>query len=167
MIPDLVFDVQACEPAAHRVVVDRIDQLALAADGKQDLQQQGLEQQLRWQRGAGIHRLDPTTHGRQRRIDHGAQLAQRVCRWHSHFKADVAEDRPLEVCVASHLPGPGCSFMASDRSGRLARRRSIFQRLLSVIDPEIVSARESWRVSTCGSIGGRSEPLVIKSVLPM
>ena len=42
VVPDLVLDVQAHEPAVQQVVVDRLDQLAFAADGEQDLQQQGL-----------------------------------------------------------------------------------------------------------------------------
>src|SRR5690606_6142956 len=44
------------------------------------------------------------------------------------FKADVAEHRPLEVLVASHLSCLGRSWMASDRSGPHGRRRRIFQR---------------------------------------
>lgn len=131
VVPDLVLDVQANEPAVQQVVVDRFDQLAFAADGEQDLQQQGLEQHLWRHRGAppaGIHRLELGVHRRQQRINHGAQFAQRVCRWHSLFKADVAEHRPLEVWVASHRSLLGCSRMASDRSGQLVRRREIFQR---------------------------------------
>ena len=42
VVPDFVLDVQAHEPAVQQVVVDRFDQLALAADGEQDLQQQAL-----------------------------------------------------------------------------------------------------------------------------
>jgi hypothetical protein len=52
-----------------------------------------------------------------------------VCLRHSLFKADVAEHRPLEVLVASHLPRLGRSRMASDRSGRL---RGIFQRPVKI-----------------------------------
>jgi hypothetical protein len=131
VVPDLVFDVQTDEPAVQQVVVDRFDQLALAADGEKDLQQQGFQQHFWRHRGAttaGIHRLELAAHRRQQRIDHGAKLAQRVCRWHSLFKADVAEHRPLEVWVASHLLALGCFGMASDRTGRYMRRRGIFQR---------------------------------------
>ena len=91
----------------------------------------GLEQHLRRHRGAapaGVHRVELAVHRRQQRIDHGAQLAQRVCLRHALFKADVAEHRPLEVLVASHRPRLGCSPMASDRSGQRGRRRGIFQR---------------------------------------
>jgi len=131
VVPDLVIDVQSHEPAVQQVVLDGLDQLALAADGKQDLQQQGLEQHLRRHRGAapaGVHRVELAVHRRQQRIDHGAQFAQRVCRRYPLFKADVAEHRPLEVLVASHRPRLGCSPMASDRTGRRQRRRGIFQR---------------------------------------
>ena len=151
MVPDLVFDVQAHEPAVQQVVVDRLDQLALAADGEQDLQQQGLEQHLGRHRGApaaGIHRFELAVHRRQQRIDHGAQLAQRVCRWHALFKADVAEHRPLEVLVASHLSCLGRSWMASDRSGPHGRRRRIFQRPVSdFAEVWFVEAEVTWRRS--------------------
>ncbi len=136
VVPDFVLDVQAHEPAVQQVVVDRFDQLALAADGEQDLQQQGLEQHLRRHRGAapaGVHRVELAVHRRQQRIDCGAQFAQRVCRRYPLFKADVAEHRPLEVLVASHRPRLGCSPMASDRTGRRQRRRGIFQRPASVV----------------------------------
>ena len=131
VVPNFVLDVQADEPAVQQVVVDRLDQLAFAADGEQDLQQQGLEQHLRRHRRsatAGVHRFELAVHARQQRIHHGAQLAQRVCRWHSFFKADVAEHRPLEVLVASHLSCRSCCGMASDRSGRRGRSQGIFQR---------------------------------------
>lgn len=138
VVPDLVFDVQAHEPAVEQVVVDGLDQLALAADGEQDLQQQSLEDHFRRHRGAapaGIHRLKLVVHRRQQRVDHGAQLAQRVCLRHSLFKADVAEHRLLEVLVASHRPRLGRSPMASDRSGRRGRRQGIFQRPVKSLRP--------------------------------
>ena len=131
VVPDLVFDVQTNEPAIQEVVVNRFDQLAFAAKGEQDLQQQGFQQHLWRDRGAttaGIHRFELAAHRRQQRINHGAQFAQRVSRWHSLFKADVAEHRPLEVWVASHRLALGCTPMASDRTGRDMRRRGIFQR---------------------------------------
>lgn len=129
VVPDLVIDVQSHEPAVQQVVLDGLDQLALAADGKQDLQQQGLEQHLRRHRRAapaGVHRVELAVHRRQQRIDHGAQLAQRVCRRYPLFKADVAEHRPLEVLVAPHRPRPRRSPIVSDHTGRGQRRRGIF-----------------------------------------
>jgi hypothetical protein len=65
VVPDRIIDVQTHEPAVEKVVVDRFDQLALAADGKQDLQQQGVEQHLRGHRGAataGVHRFELAIH---------------------------------------------------------------------------------------------------------
>jgi hypothetical protein len=47
---------------------------------------------------------------------------------HSLFKADVAEHRPLEVLVPSHLARRSCSGVASDPTGQLVRFRGIFQR---------------------------------------
>ena len=73
-------------------------------------------------------RMPWRTQRRRQRHDCGAQLAQRVCRRYPLFKADVAEHRPLEVLVASHLSCLGRSWMASDRSGPHGRRRRIFQR---------------------------------------
>ena len=48
---DLLFDVQAHVPAVQQVVFDGLDQLAFAADGEQNVQQQSLEQYLQRQRG--------------------------------------------------------------------------------------------------------------------
>ncbi len=94
--------------AVQKVVVNGHHQQAFAADGEQDLQQQGLQQHLgRHPRSSArdIHRLRlalmvaskaPTTR-------HIAQLAQRVFGTNSLFKADVAEHRLLEILCASHL----------------------------------------------------------------
>jgi hypothetical protein len=116
----------------HRSVLDRLDQLALAADGEQYLQQQSLEQQhlwrRRWSATARIPRVELAVHRREQCIDHGAQFAQRVCLQHSLFKADAAEHRPLEVWVASRLDCHSCSGVASDRNGSRRQRGRVFQR---------------------------------------
>jgi hypothetical protein len=120
VVPDLVFQVQADKPAVQQVVVDGLHQQPFAADGEQDLQQQGLQQHLGRNRRASacrIHRLKLRTHGRQQGIDHLAQLAQWVFGGNPVFEADVAEHRPLKILCASHL---GCRL----RLGRSGSHRS-------------------------------------------
>ena len=51
-----------------------------------------------------------------------------MCRWHSFFKADVAEHRPLEVLVALIFLVAVVAGWFSDRSGRRGRSQGIFQR---------------------------------------
>ena len=97
VVRDLVSDVQTHEPAEQPVLADRFDQLALAADGEQNRQQEGLEQPLRNHQGAiqaGINRLKVVIHRCQQCIDHGAPLAQWVYLWCALFEADVAKHRP-------------------------------------------------------------------------
>lgn len=75
----------------------------------------GLEQHL-WRHRrtatAGVHRLELAVHCCQQRINHSAQFAQRLCLRHALFKADVADHRPLEIWVASHLSCLGRSWVA-------------------------------------------------------
>jgi hypothetical protein len=77
VIPHGIVDVEAHKPAVEELGVDRLDQLALAADKEQDLQQRGAEH-LRRHRGAAaasIDGLELYVHRRQECIDQGTLLA--------------------------------------------------------------------------------------------
>jgi len=109
VIPDLVFDAQAHEPAIQQVVVDGLDQQPLAADGEQDLQQQGFQEHLGWHRRAAfarIHGLELGAHAGQQGIDQRPQLAQGVLGRHPVFKADGAEHGSLKALHTSHRKSP-------------------------------------------------------------
>jgi len=132
VVPDLVFQGQAHEPAVQQVVVDGLDQQPLAADREQDLQQQGLEQHFgRYRRAAvaGIHRLELRRHGGQQSVNHRAQFAQWVFGRYPVFEADVAEHRPLKVLCASHIRClVSCRRRGSHGTGSRAGQWGVFQR---------------------------------------
>ena len=54
MVPDLVVHGKADEPAKQEIVIELLHQQPVAADGVQDLQQQGPQQLLRGNRGPSL-----------------------------------------------------------------------------------------------------------------
>lgn len=132
VVPDLVFQVQADEPAVQQVLVDGLHQQPLAADGEQDLQQQGLEQHFGRHRRtavAGVHRHELRRHGVQQSVHHLAQFAQRVFGRYPVFEADVAEHHPLKVLCASHLRClVSCRRRGSHGTRGKTGRGGVFQR---------------------------------------
>jgi len=79
VVPDLVFDVQAHEPAIEQVVVDGLDQQPLAADGEQDLQQQGFQEHLGRYRRAAFARIHTRLRTRRSCWRAGHRPARAAC----------------------------------------------------------------------------------------
>src|SRR5450759_381303 len=80
-VPNRVLDAQAHEPAEEHVVLQLLDQLSLAADGVEHLQQQRPQLLLRCNRRAPVRRLEFREGGRElvkRSVDHDAYRSQRV-----------------------------------------------------------------------------------------
>ncbi len=105
VVPDLIVDRQSDEPAKQQVVLQLLDQLALGADGIEDLQQCGADQFLRWDRGAaavGVDRVEQPAQPNQGFIDQAADRAQRVALRHEVVQLGYREKTFLHRVGSSH-----------------------------------------------------------------
>jgi hypothetical protein len=114
VVPHRVVDRQAHEPAEQQVVVDLLDQLPLAADAEQHLQQHGAHQLLGRDAGTAsanvrlVHDRELLVHLRQRVVHPDSDRAQRVAGRHEVLQADRAEQALVVAVGASHrLLSPG------------------------------------------------------------
>lgn len=100
-----VVHAQADEPAKQQVVVELLNELALAANGEKDLQEQCAQQLLGRNRRAASMRLafvEQRTHVREDAVDQRTQGAQRMVLRDTLLKAHVAEHRRLGILLAAH-----------------------------------------------------------------
>jgi hypothetical protein len=94
MIPDLIVDPEADEPAEQEVKVQPLHQLALRADRVQRLQQERPQQLFgrdRRSAHAGIEVMEARGERRQRVVDDHPDGPQRMCSRHPGLQIDVAE----------------------------------------------------------------------------
>jgi hypothetical protein len=104
-VPHRVIHAQADEPAEQQVVIELLDELALAANGEKCLQEQCAQQQLgRDRRAAGmrIALVEQRTHVREDAVDQRTQGAQRMVLRNTLLKAHIAEHRRLGILLAAH-----------------------------------------------------------------
>jgi hypothetical protein len=106
-IPHGVIHVQPHEPAEEQVVGQLLHQLPFAADGIQQLHQQGAQELLRGNRGAPRARIQPVELGRQPAqdvVDHLPDRPQRMIRRHPLLGREIAEHGRLLSIVSAHDP---------------------------------------------------------------
>lgn len=104
-VPHRVIHAQANEPSEQQVVVELLDELALAADREEDLHEQRTQQLLGRNRrapGVRVTLIEQRTHVGENAVDQRTQSAQRVVLRHALFQAHVAEHRRLGILLAAH-----------------------------------------------------------------
>jgi len=104
-IPDGIVHVQPNNPAAQQMVVELLQQQALAANGVEHWQPQCPQPLLRCHRRAACIRVSRVERARQLRqhpIDHGPNGAQRVFCWHTLFRRETAEQGGSPGIISTH-----------------------------------------------------------------
>ena len=103
----LIVQLQAHEPAVEQVVVDLLDQLALAPDRVQHLQQQRPQQLLRRDRRSadpfGVDTIEALRQLLQRRVHQSPDRSKRMVLGNPGLQRYVAEDPTLERLRSSHI----------------------------------------------------------------
>lgn len=110
--PDRVINPETHEPAEQQVVLHLLHQLPLGPDREQDLEQTGLDQPLRRDRGAAeinIQMVKIVIETGERIVHDLSELAQRVPRRDAALKIDIAEQRPARLVRAPHDHPPPSS----------------------------------------------------------
>jgi hypothetical protein len=104
-VPRLVVELQADEPAEEQVVLELLDELPLAADRVEELEQQRPHELLRRHRGAACAAVEGREAGRevaQHGIDEHADRAQRVLRRDAVLPVHHREHHALPALLAPH-----------------------------------------------------------------
>ena len=105
VVPDRFVHAEANEPAEQQVVVDLLDQQALRADGKEDLQQQGAQHRLRRNRWTPRSRIKLVKLRIQRgkhSVRQPADGTQRMILRNSLLKGNIAEQTVLGTLFTTH-----------------------------------------------------------------
>src|ERR1700675_3272111 len=136
MIPDRLVHLHPHKPPKQQVVLQLLDQHALAAYGIEDLQQQRPQQPLgryRWPPHVRVQLRKPRRHLFQNLIHHLADRSQRMIRRDSLLWRNVAEHSLLLVVVAAHSL-VSFAFLHSDEFSliKVAVERGFFNKLLVV-----------------------------------
>src|SRR5258708_22170651 len=106
-VPDPVVEAQAHEPTEEDVVVEVLDELALATKGVKHLKDKRSEETFRRNRrppGARVQPLKPARTPCQSRIPELPDPTPRVVLRHTLRGRDVAEHRLRLLCLTSHSP---------------------------------------------------------------
>ena len=103
--PGRFIHAQANEPAEQQVVVELLNELALAADRDQDMHEQCAKQLLGRNRrtpGMRVALIEQRTHVGENAVDQRAEDTRRVVLRHALLQAHKAEHRRLGILLAAH-----------------------------------------------------------------
>jgi len=106
-IPDGLVGREADEPPVEEIVVELLHELPFAPDGVEDLEQQGAQQPLGWDRRSaerGVHLLEARRERDEHGVDEGLHGAQRVVGGNAILDRPVAKEHALPHVVATHRP---------------------------------------------------------------
>ena len=108
VVPNRVIDRQADEPAEQQVVGDLFDELPLAANAEEHLQQHCTHQLLRRDARAAtldvgfVHRREALVHLGKRFVHPQADRPQRVIRWNKVLQPHCRKQTLVVNVIASH-----------------------------------------------------------------
>src|SRR5580704_749228 len=134
VIPDRLVHLHPHKPPKQQVVLQLLDQHALAAYGIEDLQQQRPKQPLgryRWPPHVGVQLRKLRRHFLQNLIYHLADRSQRMVRRDSLLRRNVAEHSFLLIIIAAHSLA-SLDFLLSDEFFELKlQKKWVFQQAVS------------------------------------
>src|SRR5271170_486421 len=159
VIPHRLFHLHPHEPSEQQVVLQLLDQHALAAYRIENLQQQGPKQPLRryrWPPHVGVQLRKLRGHFLQDLTHHLANRSQRMVRRDSLLRRNVAEHSFLLVIVSAHSLA-SWTFLTSDEFLDLKLQKEwVFQQTANRVTAQVVSPDFTSPVSSVVSMGGRN-----------